>query len=314
MRPLTATAVVLLLTACGTSTATPETPAAPTPAPTVVETATPDVEPRAELRLGGQDCDEQRTTDQLDDGVTWTLIDRACDDDGPWIIHHVHIAPDQLHRVANVLAGGELDGTLSVPDIAAQEDALVAVNGGYLLLPDGPPRGVTMVDGELLVGQGMSPKEGRVWVEYTTSLLLHDDGTPQITQVTADADYGYVRTRDGHVPDTVVGVVNGGPGLVEDGYRHVRQLEEGFGHWAADRAPRTVAGIDPDGGLMLVLIEGRHDDSVGASIPETADVMVDLGAVDATNLDGGYSSALAIDGEKVTTTKSRPVADAIVVR
>ena len=297
-RSLAAPAAVLLLSACGASA---DTPAAP-------------VEPRDELRLGGHDCVEQRTTEDLDTGIDYTLIDRECDDDGPWTIHRVRIAPDQLHRVTNVLADGELDGVLPVPKIAAREDALVAVNGGYFILPDGPPRGVTMVDGEIIAGQGMSPLEGRVWAEFTTGLLLHDDGTPQIAQITGDADRGYIRTLDGPLPHTVVGVVNGGPGLVEDGYRHVRQIEEGFAHWAGDRDPRTAVGVDLGGGLMLVLIEGRHDDSVGASIPETADVMVDLGAVDATNLDGGDSVTLTIRGERVTTMESRPVADAIIVR
>lgn len=60
------------------------------------------------------------------------------------------------------------------------------------------------------------------------------------------------------------------------------------------RHPRTAAGVSADGRtLVLVVIDGRQKDfSVGMTLPELADVLIENGAANAVNLDGGGSSAL----------------------
>lgn len=59
------------------------------------------------------------------------------------------------------------------------------------------------------------------------------------------------------------------------------------------RHPRTAAGVSADGRtLWLVAIDGRQPDwSVGMTLPELADLMIELGADDAINLDGGGSTS-----------------------
>lgn len=59
----------------------------------------------------------------------------------------------------------------------------------------------------------------------------------------------------------------------------------------ADREPRTAVGIKADGDVFFVVIDGRQEPySTGISMPDLAQLMIDLGAVDALNLDGGGSS------------------------
>ena len=84
------------------------------------------------------------------------------------------------------------------------------------------------------------------------------------------------------------------------------------------RHPRTAAGVSADGRtLWLVVVDGRQPGySVGMTLPELGDLMIELGADDALNLDGGGSSAfVARDsaGEVVLNKPSdgafRPVAN-----
>ncbi|MEM8781948.1 MAG: phosphodiester glycosidase family protein [Planctomycetota bacterium] len=78
--------------------------------------------------------------------------------------------------------------------------------------------------------------------------------------------------------------------LVKDG--------ENLGHSARvqplNRHPRTAAGVSEDGmTLYVVVIDGRQlGHSVGATLPEVAGLLIELGADDAVALDGGGSSSL----------------------
>ncbi len=63
------------------------------------------------------------------------------------------------------------------------------------------------------------------------------------------------------------------------------------------RNPRTAVGVSADGQtLYIAVIDGRQDSwSIGITLPELGDLMIDLGADDAINLDGGGSSSLVAD-------------------
>lgn len=89
------------------------------------------------------------------------------------------------------------------------------------------------------------------------------------------------------------------------------------------RHPRTAAGVSGDGRtLMLVAIDGRRPDwSIGATLPELAEILIEMGAHDALNLDGGGSTSFVyIDGrgEKLVNRPSdgrmRAVANHLGVR
>jgi exopolysaccharide biosynthesis protein len=126
--------------------------------------------------------------------------------------------------------------------------------------------------------------------------------------------------------------VNGGPQLVRNGQVFDDVLADGlvqpnnptaFFDFAVRRNPRTLIGVNRDGDLMLVEVDGDTPASVGLSLPESADLMQALGAVQAMNMDGGGSSTMEIDGQMINSPTDPPsatepdgqrqVGDAVVV-
>lgn len=138
-----------------------------------------------------------------------------------------------------------------------------------------------------------------------------------------------VRDSSGRaVPLTAkTGIVSAGPILLRDGHLSIDAAKEGvvdpadlsFGYaWAEQRQPRTLAGTDARGRLLLVTVDGREPGiSEGATLQEAAELMRDLGAKDALNLDGGGSTAMAVNGVVVNkpsdATGERPVGDTVQV-
>ncbi|MDR7274351.1 phosphodiester glycosidase family protein [Catenuloplanes atrovinosus] len=116
-------------------------------------------------------------------------------------------------------------------------------------------------------------------------------------------------------------VVNGGPRLVRGGRVAVDPVADGLVHedpalglpdsaqgaawgynWFIRDNPRTGAGIDRQGRLMLIQVDGRQANlSQGLPIAAFAEVFRSLGAVEAINLDGGGSSATVVDGVLVNS-------------
>lgn len=108
--------------------------------------------------------------------------------------------------------------------------------------------------------------------------------------------------------------VGGGPVLVKDGAIFISNNEEKkfAGKAIADHHPRTAMGYTKDGYLILIAVQGRMKNiAVGTTLTETAQIFIDLGAVEAINLDGGGSSCLLINGKETIKpsdpTGQRPV-------
>lgn len=121
-------------------------------------------------------------------------------------------------------------------------------------------------------------------------------------------------------------VLNGGPELVRNGRPHATPNADGmvrpgdpsfYYGWAAKRNPRTIAGVDARGRILLVTVDGRSTASLGLSIAESAAVADALGMRDALNLDGGGSTTMVANGTVVNRPSDaageRPVGDAILV-
>ena len=88
-----------------------------------------------------------------------------------------------------------------------------------------------------------------------------------------------------------------GPKLIDNG-----QIPSGFNTSDAIIAhnPRAAIGYFAPGHYCLVYVDGRQPDySKGLTMEELSQVMIDLGCVDAYNLDGGQSSMMTFQGEVV---------------
>ena len=81
--------------------------------------------------------------------------------------------------------------------------------------------------------------------------------------------------------------------------------------------PRTAIGQRSDGAILMLVIDGRQVISMGATMRDLVDIMMDYGAVNACNLDGGSSTLMWYDGGYVNNCASvigiRPVPTAILV-
>lgn len=82
--------------------------------------------------------------------------------------------------------------------------------------------------------------------------------------------------------------------------------------------PRTAIGQREDGAILLLVIDGRQPQSLGASFKDCLDIMIEYGAVNAANLDGGSSSVMVYKNKVLNNTVSlygsRDVPTAIIVK
>ncbi|HEY9899436.1 MAG TPA: phosphodiester glycosidase family protein, partial [Pantanalinema sp.] len=113
-------------------------------------------------------------------------------------------------------------------------------------------------------------------------------------------------------------VLGGGPRLLEAGQTRITSEAERFqSDIARGRAPRTAVGVSATGDLVIATVDGRSaTDSVGVTLGELADLMRELGAQDAMNLDGGGSTAFVLEGKlmnKPSDGSERPVSNALLI-
>lgn len=81
----------------------------------------------------------------------------------------------------------------------------------------------------------------------------------------------------------------GGPGMILKNGEIVPQGSEVVG----GMQPRTAIGVTADNRVLLVTVDGRQK-SVGATHEDMAQIMKELGCVDAMHLDGGGSTTMAV--------------------
>lgn len=97
-----------------------------------------------------------------------------------------------------------------------------------------------------------------------------------------------------------------GPPLIIDGKG---TIIKGDGGWGI--APRTAIGQRKDGSIILLVIDGRQPSSYGASLKDLQQILLQLGAYNATNLDGGSSSTMYYQGE-ILNNPSDPLGERTV--
>ena len=116
--------------------------------------------------------------------------------------------------------------------------------------------------------------------------------------------------------NNVVTALGGGPRLVRNS--KISVADENFrSDVRVGTGPRTAFGIDAQGRYIILVADGRRPYySTGLTLHELAATMQKLGAVDALNLDGGGSTAMALKGRVVNRPsdgRERGVANALLV-
>jgi hypothetical protein len=108
--------------------------------------------------------------------------------------------------------------------------------------------------------------------------------------------------------------VGAGPLLLEGGRMVVDHRGEGFtSSFVQGRASRSALGIIPQGDLIMLVVT-KDSRSVGMSLEELAQLLLELGAADALALDGGSSASLVFrQGLSLHSTGSRRIAVGLVL-
>ena len=133
------------------------------------------------------------------------------------------------------------------------------------------------------------------------------DGTPAAVPSMANGKPFY---------NLLVGI-GGGPTLVKGGKVNVTYNEEvfwGSGVGLDNSDPRTAVGYTKDNNCIMMVVDGRQSASLGIGLTDLAKEMINLGCVEAMNLDGGGSSQMAVGSSLVNTpSESRAVPTILAV-
>ncbi len=177
----------------------------------------------------------------------------------------------------------EIDGR-TILRFARDNNAVAAVNGGGFadingFGSGGLPTGIVIRDGKLMFG-GAGTVSSIVAFDKDNHLIVGKMSAQEAL------DRG-VRDALSFGPAFII---NGEPAEVSGTSGGVN--------------PRTVIGQRADGAVLLLVIDGRQPHSLGATYKDCIDVMLEHGAINAGNLDGGTSTAMVYNGEIINSCAS----------
>lgn len=190
--------------------------------------------------------------------------------------------------------------------IAKDHNAVAAINGGGFMdeTPNGKwigtgayPMGILMSGGNLINGNEN---------ESADVMALTDKGQLVVGR------YNVQELKSMGVTEAIAF----GPAIIINGKSQIS------GEGSLGVNPRTAIGQKKDGTILLLVIDGRQLDGtsglkIGATMGDVQKIMLEHGAWNATNLDGGSSATMYYEGEIINNpcdwSGERSVASAVYV-
>ena len=178
---------------------------------------------------------------------------------------------------------------LLLTDMVAKYDAVAGINAGGFrddegLSNGGTPSGIVISEGQLVFGD--------LYGTYHM-IGLDGDGILHVGSMSAQEalDQGILWgvsfiTHDGVASSLII---NG---------------EVQYGNIVSGVNPRTAIGQRRDGAILLLVLDGRSINTIGATMEDVVSIMLEYGAVNAGNLDGGSSSVMVYEGEIINHCSS----------
>ena len=93
------------------------------------------------------------------------------------------------------------------------------------------------------------------------------------------------------IRDAIYCVHNTGPFLVMNGEALINEVPD-TATYGGGKNPRTAIGQRADGAVLLLVVDGRQANSLGATFKDLAYTMLEYGAVNAAAMDGGTSTQM----------------------
>ncbi len=178
---------------------------------------------------------------------------------------------------------------LLLTDMVAKYNGIAGINAGGFVDDNGNgnggvPQGLVISDGEILWGDASTPyqlvgldEEGVLHVGSFTGQGALDQGIQWAVSFV---------THDGLASSLIIN-------------RDVQYQNLGGGV-----NPRTAIGQRKDGAILLLVLDGRSINTLGATMMDVVNIMLEYGAVNAGNLDGGSSSVMVYQGEIINHCSS----------
>lgn len=217
----------------------------------------------------------------------------------------IYIADIQLSDpslLKTALAGNAYGRNIkaTTSEIADSVNAIFAINGNYYGFRD---------DGYVL----------RNAVVYRD--VARDSGDDQALVIDDDGNLSIINesevSMDSLDTESISQILSFGPALIEESEIVVDADSE------VDKAmtsnPRTAIGQIDEGHYIIVVSDGRTDESAGLTLLQLATVMQDQGCTVAYNLDGGGSSTMVFNGQVINqptsgkTIEEREVSDIVYI-
>lgn len=163
-------------------------------------------------------------------------------------------------------------------------------------------------------------KIGVDWIYHFSGDINDLYRFPQPTQNSEGSPAPTPTKQDGTQYDGIWWGLGGGPTLVKDSIVNVTYNQEvffGSGVGYSNSDPRTAVGYTKNNHVIMLVADGRSVLSAGISLPDLAQLMIDLGCVEAMNLDGGGSTQMAVGNTLINRpeggTYERPVPTILAV-
>ena len=182
-----------------------------------------------------------------------------------------------------------VDPGLQLTEMVAKYNGLAGTNaGGFIdnngLGNGGTPTGMVISEGEILYGEA-STRYNVIGLDKDGVLLVGTMTGSEALERGMKYGVSFV-THDGIASSLIINgevqTQNCGPGV----------------------NPRTAIGQREDGAILLLVLDGRSSKTLGATLENVVYIMLQYGAVNAGNLDGGSSSVMVYGDEIINNCAS----------
>ncbi len=214
----------------------------------------------------------------------------------------VFVADVVVSNAQEILAGlayntfGGTNIVQTVSEMAEDHDAIFAVNSDY----------ASHYDAGFVIRNGMILRSS--YSGYRSDVVLYNDGTVSTFLESTS-------TAQTEIDKGAWQLWSFGPVIVDDG-ASVADVNDGLDRDKYNN-PRTAFGYVDVNHFMFVSVDGRSDVSNGVDIEELADIMLNIGCVEAYNFDGGGSATMYFDGTLInhpSEGSEREVSDCVYIR
>ena len=225
-----------------------------------------------------------------------------------------------------VISDDSTDNRETVSSFAKDLGACVVVNGGYFTMKKKPAEhvGLLYINGEIIASAtnyvkrdtlnyqiaraaiGFSPEKkiDIAWITSRSDTVFYWGNPPENKPHLPVGKLDYNKARVWKIEDAL----SAGPNLISNGKINITSDQElFFGTSIPKTHPRTAAGYTKDGKLVFMVVDGRQEKSRGVNLQELAQLLLDLGCVEALNLDGGGSSTLVVNNRLINLPAGKSI-------